>query len=76
MYRIASPLDRPPLVSPERVLVLGGKADRITPLSHARRLAHHFRAPLAAFHGSHLLQFGSREAYERVGELLRRLGIV
>ena len=75
-YRIASPLHRPPLIAPERVLVLGGKADRITPLSHARRLAHHFHAPITAWQGSHLLQLGRREAYDRVEALVRRLGVV
>jgi pimeloyl-ACP methyl ester carboxylesterase len=75
-YAPASPLARKPLVTPERVLVLGGKADRITPLSHARRLAHHFRAPLAAWHGGHLLQLGRNEAYDRIAELLRKAEIV
>ena len=75
-YRVASPLARTPLVAKERVLVLGGKADRITPLSHARRLAHHFRAPLAAWDGGHLLQFGRAEAWGRVEELVRTAGLV
>ena len=55
VYRVASPLARPSLVPPERVLVLGGKADRITPLSHAKRLARHFGVPLTTWHGGHLL---------------------
>jgi pimeloyl-ACP methyl ester carboxylesterase len=75
-YHLTSPLARPPLVAPERALVLGGKADRITPLSHARRLAHHFRAPLAAWHGGHLLQLGRNEAWDRIAELVRRVGVV
>jgi predicted alpha/beta hydrolase family esterase len=75
-YHLTSPLARPPLVAPERALVLGGKADRITPLSHARRLAHHFRAPLAAWHGGHLLQLGRDEAWSRIGKLVRRAGVV
>ena len=73
-HRPVNPLDRAPLVSPERVLVIGAKADRITPLSHARRLALHFQAPLATFPGSHLLQLGRGEAFQRVGELLVKLG--
>lgn len=75
-HRWVSPLDRPSLVSSERVLVIGAKADRITPLSHARRLANHFQAPLSTFSGSHLLQLGRGVAMQRVGELLRRLQIV
>lgn len=75
-HRCVSPLHRAPLVSSERVLVVGAKADRITPLSHARRLANHFQAPLATFGGSHLLHFGRGVALQRVGELLRGIGIV
>jgi pimeloyl-ACP methyl ester carboxylesterase len=74
-YRVASPLAREPRVAKERVLVLGGKSDRITPLSHARRLAHHFRAPLAAWDGGHLLQFGRAAAWARVEELVRTAGL-
>jgi len=74
-YRLVSPVHRPPLVASERVLVLGAKADRITPFSHARRLSSHFRAPLVALSGSHLLQLGRASAFERVFELLGRLGL-
>jgi pimeloyl-ACP methyl ester carboxylesterase len=76
VYGLASPLARTPLVAPERLLVLGGKADRITPLSHARRLAHHLRAPLATWHGGHLLQLGRNDAFDRIAELVRRVGVV
>jgi len=73
VYRHVSPVGRPPLIASERVLVIGARADRITPLSHARRLASHFRAPLAAWHGGHLWQLGRGQAFERLGELLRSL---
>ncbi|HEX6276687.1 MAG TPA: alpha/beta hydrolase family protein [Polyangiaceae bacterium] len=75
-YAVASPLARPPLVSPERVLVLGGKADRITPLSHAKRLARHFQVPLTTWHGGHLLQLGRGDAWGRIAELLRRASVI
>jgi pimeloyl-ACP methyl ester carboxylesterase len=75
-YAVASPLARPPLVPPERVLVLGGKADRITPLSHAKRLARHFRVPLTTWHGGHLLQLGRSDAWSRIADLLRRASII
>ena len=71
-YAVASPLARAPLVPPDRTLVLGGKADRITPLSHAKRLARHFGAPLATFYGGHLLQLGKNDAWDRIAELLKR----
>jgi pimeloyl-ACP methyl ester carboxylesterase len=73
VYRHVSPVGRVPLILPERVLVIGAKADRITPFSHARRLASHFRAPLVAWHGGHLWQLGRDQAFERIGELLRAI---
>ncbi len=70
-YRLVSPLARPPRIAPDRVLVVAGKADRITPPSHARALARHFSAPLEAWNGGHLLQFGRARSLQRVGTLLR-----
>jgi pimeloyl-ACP methyl ester carboxylesterase len=75
-YAVASPLARAPVVPAERVLVLGGKADRITPLSHAKRLARHFGTPLATWNGGHLLQLGRSEAWNRIAELVRGAGLV
>lgn len=70
IYRRVSPVSRPPLVPPERCLVIAAKADRVTPAAHARRLAVHLRAPLQSFYGGHLLQLGRAEAFERVIELM------
>jgi pimeloyl-ACP methyl ester carboxylesterase len=76
VYAVASPLARKPRVPSERVLVLGGKADRITPLSHAKRLARHFDVPLTTFRGGHLVQLGRADAWNGITELLRRARIV
>ncbi len=70
VYRGVSPLGAPSLVRPERIVVVGARADRITPISHARRLATHLSAPLVAFRGGHLLQLGREKAFERVFRLL------
>lgn len=70
IYRRVSPIARPSLVPPERCLVIGAKADRVTPAAHARRLSVHLRAPLHSFYGGHLLQLGRAEAFERVIELM------
>jgi pimeloyl-ACP methyl ester carboxylesterase len=70
-YRHVSPVGRPPRMAPERVLVIGAKSDRITRITHARRLALHFHAPLVSFHGGHVMQLGRGGAFERLGELLR-----
>jgi dienelactone hydrolase len=70
--RLVRPLARTPLVSGDRMLVAAAQADRITAAdSHAARLAAHFGAPLIAFPGGHLLQFGRRIALERMEALIR-----
>ncbi len=72
-YRVVSPLARPPRVDPDRVVVVGGDADHVTPIAHARSLAAHFHAPLVTFHGGHLLQLGREGAFRKVEEMLAPL---
>lgn len=74
-HRVVSPLHRTPRIPGERMLVVGARADRITPVVHARRLAHHFGAPLESWHGGHLLQFGRSEKFRRIGRLLDDLAL-
>jgi len=73
IYRVVSPLDRASRIAPNRTLVVGAKADRITPVVHARRLAVHFGSPLISWHGGHLLQLGRDACFRRVETLLREL---
>ncbi len=73
IYRVVSPLARRPLLAPGRTLVVAAKADRITPVGHARKLAAHLGAPLVSWHGGHLLQLGRKDAFRRVEDLLREL---
>jgi pimeloyl-ACP methyl ester carboxylesterase len=75
VHRVVSPLHRKPLLERERVLVVGARADRITPVEHARRIAHHFGAPLQTWHGGHLLQFGRSDQFRRIGRMLDALGL-
>lgn len=75
-YRVVSPLGRPAQIDPQRMLVLGAVADRITPVEHARRLAAHFGAPLEVFAGGHVLQWGRAEAFRSIGRLFGRLGLL
>ncbi len=75
VHRVVSPLARTPQIERERVLVIGARADRITPVEHARRLAHHFGAPFETWHGGHLLQFGRADGFRRIGRLLDELGL-
>ena len=73
IYRVISPLERKPRISPARTLVVAAKADRITPVAHARKLAAHFGSPLVSWHGGHLLQLGRDACFRRVETLLREL---
>jgi pimeloyl-ACP methyl ester carboxylesterase len=57
-------------------LILAGEADRITPASHAERLAAHFGAPVRVFPGGHLLQFGRAEGFREVARMLRDLELL
>jgi predicted alpha/beta hydrolase family esterase len=73
IYRVTSPLARKPRIAPARTLVVAAKADRITPVTHARRLVAHLGAPLVSWHGGHLLQLGRDACFRRVETLLREL---
>lgn len=73
---VVSPFARPSLVPPERMLVVGAEADRITPIAQAERLARHFGAPLHRMPGGHLLQIGRGDAFRDVRRLWQRIGIV
>ena len=73
IYRLVSPLERRPLIAPARTLVVAAKADRITPVAHARKLAAHFGSQLVSWHGGHLLQLGRNAAFRRVETLLREV---
>ncbi len=75
-HRPVSPFARPSQLSPERVRILAGLADRITPRSHADRLAAHLAAPVSLFPGGHLLQFGRGEGFREVARMLRVLGLL
>jgi pimeloyl-ACP methyl ester carboxylesterase len=56
VYRPTSPLSRPSLLAPERVVVVGTRSDRITGPTHTRALAAHFGVTPLEVDGSHVLQ--------------------
>ena len=60
---IHRPLARAPVVPAERVLIVGGVADRVTGRAHAERLAELFGCEIAWFRGGHILQYGRGEAF-------------
>ncbi|MBO6936100.1 MAG: hypothetical protein JJ863_14055 [Deltaproteobacteria bacterium] len=76
IYSVVSPLSRQPKVAPSARLVVGARRDRITPLSHAERLAAHFDAPLSVFEGAHLLQVGRESSFREVARMLGRLNLL
>jgi pimeloyl-ACP methyl ester carboxylesterase len=73
IYRVVSPLERKPLIASGRTLVVAAKADRITPVAHARKFAAHFGSQLVSWHGGHLLQLGRNAAFRRVEIFLREV---
>jgi pimeloyl-ACP methyl ester carboxylesterase len=75
-FAAVSPLARAPLVPRAGRLVVAAEADRITPITHARKLADHFESELVTFPGGHLLQLGRRQAYARVMRMLEGLGLI
>jgi pimeloyl-ACP methyl ester carboxylesterase len=75
VHEVVSPLHRAPLIPPQRMLVIAAKADRITPISHAMRLARHFSARLQTMPGGHLLQIGRGESFRQLGHFLVELGL-
>ena len=71
---VVSPLWRPSKVDPEHALVIAGSGDRITPPSHAEKLAQHLGARLHVFEGGHLLQVGRDEGFRELARMLARRG--
>lgn len=76
VYRVTSPLHRTPVVPPNRMLIIAGAADRITPMAHAQNLAAHFHCRLETMPGGHLMQFGRGERFRSIGRFLNEIGVV
>jgi pimeloyl-ACP methyl ester carboxylesterase len=76
VYRVISPLHRQPAIPSERILVIGGERDQITPILHARKLAEHFKCRIETWHGGHLMQFGRAEKFRNIGRFLNEIGVI
>ncbi len=70
-FAIHSPALRPVALPRDRLFVIAGRGDRITPSDHAEELARHWNVDIRWFEGGHLAQVGSREA---VRDVRRALG--
>lgn len=75
VYRVSSPLHRPAVIDASRIFVVAGERDQITPVSHARKLAAHFRCRIETWPGGHLVQVGRAEKFRSIGRFLREVGI-
>jgi pimeloyl-ACP methyl ester carboxylesterase len=73
---VHTPLDRAPLISGDRVLVVSAEGDRIAPPEHATRLARHFSSEELRFPGGHVLHIGRAEAFRALARRLAHLGIL
>jgi pimeloyl-ACP methyl ester carboxylesterase len=76
-FSVHTPLQRAPLLAPERILLGAGAYDLVTPKEHAYRLQAHFQTShLVLFPGGHLVQTGRRQFFTALKERVRALGII
>jgi pimeloyl-ACP methyl ester carboxylesterase len=61
-FRVHAPTTRPVRVPRDRLYVIAGKGDRITPPDHAEALAKHWGTEVLWFDGGHLAQLGRGDA--------------
>ena len=75
VFRVHTPTTRPPLLPRERLTIIAGKGDRITPPEQAERLHAHWGGTLHWFAGGHLAQVGRADALRAVRRQLDALGL-
>jgi pimeloyl-ACP methyl ester carboxylesterase len=69
-FVVHSPLARPPRLSADRLFVIAGRGDRITPPDQAVALAAHWGCDVTWFEGGHLAQVGRHQAFSHVRKQL------
>lgn len=72
-FSVHAPLTRPPRIPRERLAVIAGRGDRITPPDQAEALAAHWNVPVRWFDGGHLAQVGRGDALREVRRQLTAL---
>jgi pimeloyl-ACP methyl ester carboxylesterase len=72
-FAVHAPTTRPVRLPPERLAVIGGRGDRITPPEQAETLARHWGVEVAWFDGGHLAQVGRNDALRAVRQKLGAL---
>jgi pimeloyl-ACP methyl ester carboxylesterase len=73
-FAVHAPTTRPPRVPRERLFVIAGRGDRITPPDQAEALAAHWGREILWFEGGHLAQVGRGDAMRTVRRSLGELG--
>jgi len=74
-FAVHAPTTRPARLPRERLAVIAGRGDRITPPDHAEALARHWGVEVAWFAGGHLAQVGRGEALRAVRRQLGALDL-
>lgn len=74
-FAVHAPTTRPPRLARERLAVIAGRGDRITPPDHAEALARHWGVEVAWFDGGHLAQLGRGDALRGVRRQLGALAL-
>jgi pimeloyl-ACP methyl ester carboxylesterase len=75
VFAVHAPTTRPARLAPDRLFVIGGRGDRITPPAHAEALAAHWGVDVRWFDGGHLAQLGRGEVLRDVRRALGQLGL-
>lgn len=73
-FEVHAPTTRPVRLPRERLAVIAGRGDRVTPPDQAELLAAHWGVEVAWFEGGHLAQLGRGEALRAVRRQLGGLG--
>jgi len=72
---VSSPLTYPPLLPRDRLMVIGGVADRLAPPKQSRLLWEHWgRCRLHWFPGNHVLHFDRGAYLRQVARFLKSVG--
>jgi pimeloyl-ACP methyl ester carboxylesterase len=76
VFEVHAPTTRPPLIARERLMIVAGRGDRITPPDQAERLhAHWGGCALHWFPGGHLAQVGRGDAFRAIRRQLDALAL-
>jgi len=65
-FAVHAPTTRAPKIPRDRLYVIAGRGDRITPPDHAEELARHWGSEILWFDGGHLAQVGRGDAMRTV----------